>query len=148
VTFSLATVLQIATAIMIEHILKPESNYFNELKQMYTEARNFFLLTLEEAGLHPVKPQGTFFIDCDISSVTLKEGQGTEKTITKQNLKSKDWNYCRWLTTDIGVAAIPCSAFYTGCNGPEQTIRFAFCKPMDTLQQARTKLLQAKNLLQ
>jgi len=59
----------------------------------------------------------------------------------------KDWNFCRWLTTDIGVAAIPCSAFYTGCRGPDQTIRFAFCKSMEQLQEARKRLLPLKELL-
>jgi len=147
VCFSVAHPLQSATALMIERCLQPGSNYFEELTAKYTELRSFLFSTLEEVGLHPVKPQGTFFIDCDITNIKLKPGQGTEKTLTKQNLNSKDWNFCRWLTTEVGVAAIPCSAFYTGCKGPEQTIRFAFCKPMEALQEARKRLLTVKDLL-
>jgi len=147
VTFALPHPLQYATAIMIEHCLVPDSNYFEELKSNYFKLRDFLFETLEEIGLHPVKPEGSFFIICDISKIELQPGQGTQKTITKQNLDMKDWNFCRWLTTDIGVAAIPCSAFYTGCRGPSQTIRFAFCKPMDQLQEARKRLLPLKELL-
>jgi len=133
VTFSVAHPLQYATALMIEHCLQPESKYFDELK--------------EKIGLNPFLPSGTFFIDCDISNIQLEKGQGTQKTITKQNLDKKDWNFCRWLTTDIGVAAIPCSAFYTDYKGPDQTIRFAFCKPIEQLQEARKRLLPLKQLL-
>jgi len=131
---------------MIENVLS--SNYIEELNAKYTELRNFLFSTLEEAGLHPVQPQGAFYIACDITNIQLKPGQGTEKTITKLNLNSKDWNFCRWLTTEVGVAAIPCSAFYTGFQGPDHLVRFAFCKPMESLQEARKRLLAVKHLLQ
>ena len=50
--------------------------------------------------------------------------------------------FCRWLTTEIGVAAIPLSAFYS--PGREAItrgrIRFAFCKQQVTLERAAERL--------
>ena len=48
-------------------------------------------------------------------------------------------DFCRWLTTEIGVAAIPLAAFYRG--GFEQRIaRFCFAKKDETLQLALARL--------
>ena len=47
--------------------------------------------------------------------------------------------FCRWLTSEIGVAAIPLSAFYA--DGFEQRIaRFCFAKKDETLDLALTRL--------
>ena len=47
--------------------------------------------------------------------------------------------FCRWLTREVGVAAIPISAFYP--NGFEQgLIRFCFAKKDETLLQALDRL--------
>jgi len=47
--------------------------------------------------------------------------------------------FCKWLTQEIGVAAIPLSAFYA--NGFDQgVVRFCFAKKEQTLKQALEKL--------
>ncbi len=47
--------------------------------------------------------------------------------------------FCEWLTTEIGVAAIPLSAFYAG--GFEQRIaRLCFAKRDETLRDALGRL--------
>jgi methionine aminotransferase len=47
--------------------------------------------------------------------------------------------FCRWLTTHVGVAAIPISAFYPG--GFEQRLaRFCFAKKDETLELALARL--------
>jgi len=51
-----------------------------------------------------------------------------------------DWNFCRWLTTDVGVTAIPCSAFFTGDDRPTSIIRFAFCKKDSDLEEGKRRL--------
>jgi methionine aminotransferase len=48
-------------------------------------------------------------------------------------------DFCRHLTTEVGVAAIPLSAFYEG--GFEQRIvRFCFAKKDETLRAALDRL--------
>ena len=47
--------------------------------------------------------------------------------------------FCRWLTSEVGVAAIPLSPFYR--DGFEQGIvRFCFAKKDDTLREALQRL--------
>ena len=48
-------------------------------------------------------------------------------------------DFCRWLTTEVGVAAIPLSAFYE--DGRNQGLaRFCYAKRDDTLQTALQRL--------
>jgi N-succinyldiaminopimelate aminotransferase len=53
-----------------------------------------------------------------------------------------DVAFCRWLTTEAGVAAIPPSAFFSDANkGLARTwARFAFCKQAETLERAAERL--------
>ena len=67
--------------------------------------------------------QGTYFQCVDYSAVS----------------DLGDDAFCRWLTTDIGVAAIPLSAFYV--DGFDQKIaRFCFAKKDETLDLALSRL--------
>ena len=58
---------------------------------------------------------------------------------------TKDWAFCRFLTIEIGVTAIPTSCFYSEKDEKlaENLVRFAFCKEDEALLQAEQKL---KNL--
>jgi aspartate/methionine/tyrosine aminotransferase len=55
---------------------------------------------------------------------------------------SRDWAFCRWLTVDVGVTAIPPSAFYI----PEHKhlahnlARFAYCKTDESIEEAKKRL--------
>ncbi len=47
--------------------------------------------------------------------------------------------FCQWLTSEIGVAAIPLSAFY-GNGFDQKVIRFCFAKKDETLKAALERL--------
>lgn len=144
VCFSVATPLQEAVAVSFEHALA--NDFFNQLRQMYTKKRDFLLEVLKDVGLNPITPEGSFFILTDITKFNLKEGQGQSPSLTNMCLDRKDWNFCRWLTTEVGVAAIPCSAFYLTTETekpPTNVVRFAFCKTEEDLRSAREKLSRA-----
>jgi aspartate/methionine/tyrosine aminotransferase len=55
---------------------------------------------------------------------------------------SRDWGFCRFLTLEIGVAAIPPSAFYEEKDRglAANMARFAFCKEDATLHEAAARL--------
>jgi kynurenine aminotransferase len=85
----------------------------------------------------------------DIPEDELEKGIELEALFCQGNVvpeRSRDWKVCRWLTTQIGVAAIPPSEFY----GPENKhlandmIRFCFCKTDETLFEARKRLMNLK----
>ncbi|MCW8170464.1 methionine aminotransferase, partial [Verminephrobacter aporrectodeae subsp. tuberculatae] len=48
-------------------------------------------------------------------------------------------DFCQWLTREIGVAAIPLSAFY-GDGFEQRVVRFCFAKKEATLRAALERL--------
>jgi hypothetical protein len=43
-------------------------------------------------------------------------GLNVPSSYTSDTSVTRDWAFCRWLTIDIGVAAIPPSSFYCEAN--------------------------------
>jgi methionine aminotransferase len=78
---------------------------------------------LAKTRLKLLPSEGSYFQCVDISDVS--------------DLNEAD--FCKWLTTDIGVAAIPLSAFY-GNGFDQRVVRFCFAKKDDTLNAALARL--------
>ena len=79
---------------------------------------------LYEAGLAPIAPQGTYFIMVNIGHL------GFENDVA----------FCKHLTREVGVAAIPPSAFYSEPASGAKLARFAFCKSQPQLDAAAERL--------
>jgi methionine transaminase len=93
------------------------------LPAFYQRKRDLFRAGLERTRLRPLATTGSYFQCVDYAAVS--------------DLPEAD--FCRRLTTEIGVAAIPLSAFYQG--GFEQRIvRFCFAKKDETLELALQRL--------
>ena len=93
------------------------------LPAFYQRKRDLFLNGLRQTRLRPLHTAGTYFQCVDYSAVS--------------DLPEAD--FCQWLTKEVGVAAIPLSAFYEG--GFEQGIaRLCFAKKDETLQLALKRL--------
>ena len=100
-----------------------EASHHLELPAFYQRKRDLFLDGLATTRLRPLQTRGSFFQCVDYSEAS--------------DLSEAD--FCRWLATEIGVAAIPLAAFYRG--GFEQRIaRFCFAKKDDTLNLALDRL--------
>jgi methionine transaminase len=94
-----------------------------ELPAFYQRKRDLFLAGLARTRLKPLHTQGSYFQLVDYSAVSSLPEAG----------------FCEWLTREVGVAAIPVSAFYDG--GFEQGLaRLCFAKRDDTLQEALQRL--------
>jgi methionine aminotransferase len=116
--FTVNTPVQYALA---QYMLDP-SPYLN-LPGFYQQKRDLFRAGLAKTRFKLLPCQGTYFQSVDISSVSpLSEAE-----------------FCKWLTSEIGVAAIPTSAFY-GNNFDQHIVRFCFAKKNDTLALAAQKL--------
>jgi aspartate/methionine/tyrosine aminotransferase len=48
--------------------------------------------------------------------------------------------FCRTLTTEAKVTAIPVTAFYEGADAPSHYARFAFCKADHLLDEALERM--------
>ena len=94
-----------------------------ELPAFYQHKRDLFRAGLA-ATRFVLKPSaGSYFQVVDYSSISDRSEE----------------EFCRWLTSEIGVAAIPVSAFYQG--GFEQRFaRFCFAKKDETLKLALERL--------
>jgi methionine aminotransferase len=94
-----------------------------ELSAFYQRKRDLFRAGLATTRLRALPSQGTYFQCVDYAAVS----------------ELDEAAFCRWLTTEIGVAAIPLSVFYDG--GFEQHIvRLCFAKRDDTLRLALERL--------
>ncbi len=94
-----------------------------ELSAFYQRKRDLFRAGLAATRLRALPSQGTYFQCVDYAAVS----------------ELDEAAFCRWLTAEIGVAAIPLSVFYDG--GFEQRIvRLCFAKREDTLRLALERL--------
>ena len=94
-----------------------------ELPAFYQRKRDLFREGLTRTRFRLLPSEGSYFQCVDISQVSdLAEDQ-----------------FCQWLTREIGVAAIPLSAFY-GDNFDQRVVRFCFAKKDETLQAALERL--------
>ena len=98
-----------------------------ELPAFYQSKRDLFRQGLAQTKFKLLPGEGTYFQCVDISELDVPE----------KNLGEAE--FCKWLTTEIGVAAIPLSAFY-GNGFDQQVIRFCFAKKDETLLAALEKL--------
>jgi methionine aminotransferase len=116
--FTVNTPMQVALA----QYLRDPAPYL-ELSAFYQAKRDLFRAGLAATRLRALPSEGTYFQCVDYSAVSdLDEAA-----------------FCRWLTTDIGVAAIPLSVFYAA--GFEQRIvRLCFAKRDETLRLALDRL--------
>ena len=97
-----------------------------ELPAFYQRKRDYFLAGLQRTRFQPLHTQGSYFQCADICAVPDALGRS-------------DADFCLWLTAEIGVAAIPLSAFY-GSGLDQRIIRFCFAKKDQTLKLALERL--------
>jgi methionine transaminase len=93
------------------------------LSEFYQRKRDLFASGLAATRLRALPSQGTYFQCVDYGAVS----------------ELSEEAFCRWLVSEIGVAAIPLSVFYDG--GREQRlVRLCFAKNDATLRKALDRL--------
>ncbi len=98
-----------------------------ELAAFYQRKRDLFRAGLSRTKFRLLPGEGTYFQCVDISGLSVPE----------RNLPEAE--FCLWLTSEIGVAAIPLSAFY-GNGFDQHVVRFCFAKKDETLNAALQRL--------
>lgn len=120
-TFAVNTPAQLALADM----LREEPEHYRQLPDFYRARRNLFIDALSQSRLKLLPCEGTYFLLADYSEIS----------------EWDDVSFCRWLTTEIGVAAIPLSVF-CAAPFPHKLIRLCFAKQESTLLAAAERLCQ------
>jgi N-succinyldiaminopimelate aminotransferase len=121
ITFATATPLQHAAACA----LAAETGYYEKLLADYRARRDYLVRELARIGFGVRAPAGTYYVCADFGRFA-SDGD--------------DVLFCRRLIEDVGVAAIPPSAFYARPEVRRGYVRFAFCKKMKTLEAAVERL--------
>jgi len=123
-TFAIATPFQHAAAQAL--VDAQTSTYYQELHNFYRERRDVLVEILQKTGFGVVAPAGTYFVMADIQDWGF----------------ATDVDFCRFLTTEVGVAAIPPSAFYVQPDTAPLMARFCFAKELATLRAAAERLVR------
>lgn len=129
VTFATATPFQEAMADALERA--PQLGYYGLLQREYDERRILLTRALEEVGLPVLPVDGAYFLMADVSGLGFAD----------------DVSFCRWLTSEVGVAALPPSAFYADPARAPLLARFCFAKQPATIAQAAERLQRLPALL-
>ncbi len=119
VTFSSFTPAQFAIADM----LAQQRHLVHELADFYQEKRDLFQKLMAKSRFTLLPCQGTYFQLADYSEIS----------------DLADVEFCRWLTVEHGVAAIPLSVF-SRQQQSAKIVRFCFAKQDQTLALAAERL--------
>lgn len=101
-----------------------EDEYYENLRKLYTEKKDFFLKGLDRLKFKYTVPQGAYYVLVDISEF----GAGN------------DLEFCEWMAREVGVAAVPGSSFFK--EDVHHLVRFHFAKNLETLAEALRRLEQ------
>jgi methionine aminotransferase len=116
--FTVNTPMQVGLA---DYLADPTP--YRTLAAFYQRKRDLFVEALAKTPLSVRRCEGTYFVVCDFGDIS----------------DEADVDFCRRLTTGIGVAAVPMSAFY-GDGRDDRRIRFCFAKKTATLDAAIERL--------
>lgn len=103
--------------------------YYDDLAENYALKRNTMLSILEESGIPYFKPQGAYYVFCDIGDYGF----------------ATDTDFSRFLVETIGVAVVPGSSFFSRPERAYRYVRFCFSKKQETLDAAKTRLVTLKD---
>jgi aminotransferase len=104
--------------------------YYDSLSAEYRKRRDLLVPALEAAGFAPRKPEGAYYVLCDITPFGFDD----------------DTAFARWLVSNVGVAGVPGSSFYSEPALGKHLIRFTFCKTHDVLAGAAERLMRTREL--
>ncbi len=121
-TFTVPNAMQYGSAAA----LRIDDSYYGELTDLYRAKRDRLVEGLRRIGLEVYEPQGTYFVLADHRPFGFED----------------DVSFVHHLITEVGVAAIPPSAFYSISDEGKRLVRFAFCKDDPVIDEALEKLAE------
>lgn len=108
----------------VAEALRLPDTYFDSLRADLSAKRDLLSDGLARAGFDVYKPAGTYFVTTDIRPLGESDG----------------FAFCRALPERAGVVAIPNAVFYDHRAEGEPFVRFAFCKRVDVIEEAVSRL--------
>jgi len=110
----------------------PQS-YYDQMTADYHQRRDTIVGILKELGFRTPTPEGAYYVLADYSGVPIPQSQWDST------------RFAEWMTTEIGVAVVPGTVFYSAPGHGDHSVRFAFPKKIPTLQAARERMSHMLN---
>ncbi len=107
-------------------MIQQEPEHYEQLGEFYQAKRDAFKSQLLSTRFQPLAVPGGYFQLVDYSEIS----------------DMPDMEFCRWLTIEKGVTAIPLSPFYEKAPTEQRLIRLCFAKNADTLDAAMERLVK------
>jgi N-succinyldiaminopimelate aminotransferase len=119
-TFATGTPFQHAVAVG----LAMDDASYDRVRTDLRARRDRFCDGLDALGWTVLRPKGTYFATVDIRPLGFESGS----------------EFCRILPREHGVAAVPTEVFYDHPQAGRHLVRFAFCKRIEVLDEALSRL--------
>ena len=104
--------------------LAAPDSYYEDLVSMYVAKRDRIVSGLSDLGFGVQAPEGAYYVLADHTPFGIGD----------------DIAFVRHLIDEVGVAAIPPSAFYHSSDEGSRLVRFAFCKDDDVIDGALERM--------
>jgi aminotransferase len=98
--------------------------YYQDLRDSYERRRRLITKSLSEIGFSFFNPEGAYYVLADFSKLSHKS----------------DTEFANWLVSQVLVAVVPGSSFYSRGNLGKRRVRFSFSKKEETLREAVARL--------
>ena len=105
---------------LVAYFTEHESADIQALRDDLRARRDQLCAGLRAAGLDPLMPAGTYFVNADVGVDAVE--------------------FCRALPERCGVVAIPTGVFYDDQDAARTLVRFAFCKRAEVIAEAAERL--------
>ena len=118
--------MQLGIAYALEH----EIDFTLALTKQLQSHRDLLVQHLPRFGFELLPCEGSYFLTASIAKLT----------------NEPDVVFCERLVKEAGVALIPLSVFFSD-NKPDNLVRFAFCKKLETLERGAERLSKIRAMV-
>jgi len=105
-----------------------DAAFYRDLAAHYLGRRDALFASLTEAGFHPFRPAGAYYIMAGIERFQF----------------DGDQRFAVHMLEKAGVACVPGSSFFEDPRDGSRLVRFCFCKKYETLEEAGRRLLRLR----
>ena len=110
-----------------ERLLRMDADFFRNIHRLFQKKRDVLVAALQTVGFQITPPDGAYYLFANYKQIpALKSMSPTDAAM--------------YLIEKIGVASVPGDNFYHAGNDGDSYLRFAFCRHLDTLQEAARRL--------
>ena len=107
----------------VVNLLNLDDSFYKSMPEAYAKKCQLLTESITSAGFRVIAPEGSYYLLADYTNVPALKGMSpTDAAI--------------YLIKEVGVATVPGDTFYDSGDSANRYLRFAFCRSMDSLEEA------------